>query len=301
MFSKINGEFTKHAKGFQIILGIMIVVPFVIMIPNTDIFGPGYVNETPDKVGTISGKEIAWENYEKEAKRFLISESIKGFGLMQILRQGQSILLEEQLRPGVLNYMARIQEMEAQAKASKFKTEISREDIKSLIKDTFSSNITTINAISRGQLNLDVKQALELLRYNLKVGGAEVDEVMNRIILMDRFEASVKEKAEVKDEDVLARIQKEEKVYSVRTAEVDASDFKNEPLKDYYEKNKDEFFDKDAIKASLIVFDPQKYKADILKTDLTAEIEKAFEEEKKTNDQAEKKMQKRSKKDLETA
>ena len=288
MFSKINGEFTKHAKGFQIILGLMIVVPFVIMIPNTDIFGPGYVSETPDKVGTISGKDIAWENYEKEARRFLISESISGFGLMQILRQGQSIILEEGLREGVLKYMAKIQEMESQADAGKFNTEISNDDIKTLIKDTFSTNITTINAISRGQLNLDVKQALELLRYNLKVGGAEIDEVMNRIILMNRFEDSIKEKAEVKDEDVLARIQKEEKIYSVRTAEVDAGDYKNEPLKDYYEKNKDLFFDKDAVKASIVVFDPQKYKTEILKTDLTAEIEKAFEEEKKTNDQAEK-------------
>ena len=34
------------------------------------------------------------------------------------------------------------------------------------------------------------------------------------------------------------------------------------------------------------MFDPQKYKAEILKTDLTKEIEKAFAEEKKTNDKA---------------
>ena len=110
--------------------------------------------------------------------------------------------------------------------------------------------------------------------------------VIERIVIAKRFDEYLKKKVSVKDEDILARIKKEEKTYKVRTAEISATDFKNDPLKDYYEKNKDTFFDKEAIKASLVVFDPQKYKAEILKTDLSKEIEKAFAEEKKTNDKA---------------
>ncbi|MCM8536749.1 MAG: hypothetical protein NE334_12495 [Lentisphaeraceae bacterium] len=288
MFSKINSELSKHAKGFQIVLGLMIVVPFVFMVPDADIFGPGYQDTTPKTVGTISGKDISWEEYEKEVKLFISTQSMTNYNFIGLLRQGPEVLYNEGLRPAVLDYMARWKEVKKQIDSGKLEAAVKRKDIKELVEGKFATTLQIAKMMTRNQFQLDAKQTIELLRVNFGIGGGLFDEAMDRVILTDRFETQLKEKVEVKEEDVLARIKKDEKVFNVRTAEINADTYKNEPLNEYYEKNKDKFFDKEAVKASLIVFDPQQYKADILKTDLTKEVEKAFADEKKTNDQAEK-------------
>ena len=96
MFSKINSEFHKHAKGFQIVLGLMIVIPFVFMIPDTDILGPGYSDGAPESVGTINGKSIDWETYQAEAKSFLITQSIQQGAIMNVLQNSNNILSNEE-------------------------------------------------------------------------------------------------------------------------------------------------------------------------------------------------------------
>ena len=218
MFSKINGEFTKHAKGFQILLGLMIVVPFVIMVPNTDVFGPGYVDESKSIVGAINNEDIIFSDYEVEARRFLLTQSftdVQNGTVLSVLQNYRNIIRNESLVPEVLNYIARNRELEAQNAANKFSTEsVSRKEIKEVVNGLSNAlHVLKVRAQqSNNSFELTVKETLELLRKNLQIGGEEIDLVIERIVMAKRFDEYLKKKVAVKDEDVIARIKKEERL-----------------------------------------------------------------------------------------
>ncbi|MCM8530814.1 MAG: hypothetical protein NE330_06615, partial [Lentisphaeraceae bacterium] len=164
MFSKINSELSKHAKVFQIVLGLMIVVPFVFMVPDTDIFGPGYQDKTPSTVGTISGKDVSWEDYQKEVKLFISTQSMTNYNFIGLLQQGPEVLYNEGLRSPVLDYMARWQEVKSQIDSGKLDSKVNRSDIKALLEGKFSTTLQIAKMMTRNQFQLDAKSTIELLR-----------------------------------------------------------------------------------------------------------------------------------------
>ena len=71
-----------------------------------------------------------------------------------------------------------------------------------------------------------------------------------------------------------AEIKKQERVYSIREGNFNSPDFADEPLKEYYEKNKEKFFRKEAIKASMVQVDYSKFKEQLSKLNVTPELTK---------------------------
>ena len=286
MFSKLNQEFASHQKGFQILLGFVIIVPFVLMIPGVDPFGAG-VAPKPSSVGKVAGKNISWDAYEKEARNLIAFMAINGNS--NVLGNAGNIISDESTVKPVLEYMAEKKIVEDQVKAGLISGEVSAKDFKE-----FTSEIEKF--MSRQQPGFQVSRQIENIRVRLRIGGADVDEIISAAILRKRLEEALKKKVTVSEEELTAEVKKQERVYTVREGNFNADNFTDEPLKEYYEKNKEKFFRKDAIKASMVQIDFNNFKADFKKLNVTPELTKFIADELKNVDSKDPKIVESTKK-----
>ena len=286
MFSKLNQEFASHQKGFQIILGLVIIVPFVMMIPGVDPFGAGAAPK-PNSVGKVAGESVSWDTYEKEAKNVLAYMAINGN--MRVLSNARSIVEDEAFVGTVLGFIADRKIVEEQVKAGVISDKVSPEDFKK-----FTSKIES--QLGRHVPGFKVSNQIENIRLTLRIGGGEVDEIIRAVILRERLEEALREKVQIAEEDLVAEVKKQERVYTVREGQFNGDDFRDEPLKEYFEKNKEKYFRKDAIKASLVQIDFNKFKEDFKKLNSKPEMDKFIADELKTVDNKDPKVVEAAKK-----
>lgn len=262
MFSKLNQEFASHQKGFQILLGIVIIVPFVLMIPGVDPFGSGGPSK-PENVGTIAGQQVTWDEYEKETRNLLAMEAIRGN--FNALNNAREIINSDSTVNVVLKYMADKKIIEDQ-KSKGFKPgEITADDYRE-----FTSKIE--KEMSARIPGFKVTSQIESIRVRLRIGGEEVDRIISEAIVRERFEEYLKKQVKIDEAALTAEIKKQEKSYKIHEGTFNYIDFRDEPLKEYYEKNKEKFFRKDAVKASVIAIPHNKFEEDYKK--LSVEPEK---------------------------
>lgn len=265
MFSKLNQEFASHQKGFQILLGIVIIVPFVMMIPGVDPFGGGGAKK-PAYVGTIAGNDVDWDSYEAEAKNLLILNAIEGQGLPS--NYGDA-LMNTGFQGDVLRYMAQKKIIKSQIDNGLIKDAVTKED-----KQKFVNQVESFVKMRSRSPFYKVADQIETIRVRLRVGGAQIDEVIKYAILGGKINEALKASVEVSEETLTAEIKKQEKTYRIHEASYSSMDFMNEPLKEYYEKNKEKFFRKDAIKASLVQIDFNKFEEAYSKLNVKPELDK---------------------------
>ncbi|MCM8529479.1 MAG: peptidyl-prolyl cis-trans isomerase [Lentisphaeraceae bacterium] len=274
MFSKLNQEFASHQKGFQILLGIVIIVPFVLMIPGVDPFGASAAPK-PSSVGKIAGESVSWDAYEKEARNVLAFMAINGN--VNVLGNARNIISDDRFVSQVLEYMAEKKIVEDQVKAGVISDKVEAKDFKE-----FTDEIEKF--MSKQMPGFTVSSQIENIRVRLRIGGAEVDEIISAAILRKRLEDALKKKVEVPEADVVAEVKKQEKTYTLREGNFNAPDFTDVPLKEYYEKNKEKFFQKDAIKASMVQIDYSKFKDEYKKLNVAPELTKFIADELKNVD-----------------
>ena len=230
MFSKLNQEFASHQKGFQILLGIVIIVPFVLMIPGVDPFGGGAAKK-PSYVGTVAGNDVDWDTYESEAKNVLILQAIYGEGLPG--NYGDK-LMSSQFQGQVLNYIAEKKIIQSQLDSGFLKDEVKAEDLKE-----FTSQIEGYIRAVRRNPYFKVADQIETIRVRLRVGGPKVDEAIKFAILRNKLNDALKDSVKVSEEDLTAEIKKQERTYKINEASYPSLDFRDTLLKEYYEKNKE--------------------------------------------------------------
>jgi hypothetical protein len=274
MFSKLNKDFAKHAKGFQVILFVIIVIPFVFFMPGVDIFGVDG-NKNPAVVGTVQGEDVDWDTYEQEARKYIatlaLSEDVFP-GIFNAVRDPNGTIRNPSLYSSVLGF---IRDQKVIAAEKDFKdVSVSTKEIKEYVKTKFLPAFA--KAFKTGGLTF--KDYLETVRLNLKLGGAGVDDVIRGLIIRNRFEAFIKSTKKPTEQEIVDSIKKEERTYKLRSVAIKAADFNDEPLKEFYEKNKDKYREDDAIKASLVSFQYDKYEEAFGKKDYSAELKKAIAE-----------------------
>jgi len=286
MFSKINQEFAHHAKAFQFVLFAIIIVPFIFILPNANFSAPGGAPENPDVVGTINGQEVSWEVYEEEAINYLISSSMKfDFqrtkpSLFAVLQYGRSVINSPNLYSQVMSYKVRWEEVQ---KAGFDPKEISSSDIRDYITTNLGQNLQFMAMIQRTKQTITAQQALKGLRNALAISGKRIDDAVKREITIERFEADLKKKAKVSDAELATFIKDQERSYKYRSLLIEPKDYENAPLKKHYEANKDKYRDDNAVNAHLVTLYKEKYEAKVAKMDLTAEVEKLYNEDTKAN------------------
>ncbi|NQZ60058.1 MAG: SurA N-terminal domain-containing protein, partial [Lentisphaeraceae bacterium] len=286
MFSKINQEFSKHAKVCQIILFAVIIIPFVFIVPDGDIFGDPATSSKPTSVGSINGKDISWDEYEKEAKNKLVADSFSdnqfNFGFYTIYNGGARQIYSPENYKAVLEYIVEAKAVEAKATATQ-KT-VSNQEIRDYIETNFSGGLSLVRQFTRNKVNLTNKEGLAILRRALNIGGGQLDAIIKRSITKSRIDADIKEKVTVSDDEVIAYVKKQERSYKFRSLTVNPDDYKNEMLKAEYNKIKTSLFDAKAINASYIEFNAFRFTAEAKNSKiLTAEVAKRFKADTKTN------------------
>ena len=274
MFSKLNQEFASHQKGFQILLGIVIIVPFVLMIPGVDLFGGGGGVEKPAYVGSIAGEEVDWDSYESEAKNVMILQAIYGEGLPS---NYTDTLMNSRFQGQVLNYMAEKKIINSQLKSGLIKDDLKKEDYTKFINQIE----TYIKAVRRIPY-YKVADQIESIRVRLRVGGPKVDEAIKFAILRNKINDALEASVKVSEEDLTAEVKKQERTFKLHEAAYPSTDFSDVPLKEYYEKNKEKYFRKDAVKASLIQVDFSKFEEAYSKLNVKPELDKFVADELKT-------------------
>ena len=272
MFSKLNQEFASHQKGFQIILGLVIIVPFVMMIPGVDPFGGG-ATPKPASVGQIAGQNVSWETYEKEARHLLAFTAINGN--VNVLGNARNIINSDSTIEPVLNYIAEKKIVEEQVKAGVISDKVEAKDFRE-----FTAEIEKF--MSKQIPGFKVSTQIENIRIRLRIGGAEVDQIISTAILRQRLEEALKKKVTIAEDVLTEEVKKQERVYSIREGNFNAQSFNDEPLKEYYDKNKEKFFRKDAIKASMVQIDYSKFDAEYSKLNVAPELTKFIADELKT-------------------
>ena len=263
MFSKINKEFSKHTKAFQAVLLVVIVVPFVIMLPGVDIFQTNR-NVKPDSIGTIAGVSVDWDEYNSQGRRLLARYALRGNIL--VINKARDILGDESFYGDVLNYIG---DQKIINSHKDFPTQkVSATDMKEFLKKDLIVNLKKQEAQYGPQSYL---AHLNRVRRTFQFGGDEIDEIVKEIIIEERFNDYIKAQNKPTEEAIIATVKKEERTYKLRTVKIKAADFADEPLKEYYEKNKANYREENAIKVSLVPFHYSNFSADFDKKDFNLE------------------------------
>ena len=239
MLTGMNKIFEKHQKLLLVVVGTIIVVPFVGFVPGADLFD--FFGKSEQQGASVNGESVTPEKLENQLRAYQI-------GSYMGVEQAYQNNLDGKNRSSLiaLHRYALIKKLKKQYKFDS----ITQKEITQFLKDKF-------NSVKNG------KDFLVRIQQNLGMTAKEMESAVIENFFIEKYNNELKKQIANDDKLIKKAYIKENTKYTLKTLKMSSSneEFLDAAAKKYYQKNKAKYPLPDSLKVSYIDFNATSIKA----------------------------------------